>query len=158
MVETKRKPHRHKNWPRWQRRIYYVVAEPGEDIRSRVWAFVDTIFILCSIILFIAETEPYFKRKIAAKEPVWYNIFFWGDAGCVLFFTFDFCIRLVVWPGKLSFLKSVLNWLDFLAIMPFFIMIVTEHLMTQEPAEGQDEENLAKGQFVALKVSGLIWK
>jgi len=154
---VKRKPRRYKNWPKWQRKIYYVVAEPGEDVRSRVWALIDTLFILCSIILFIAETEPYFKHKIAEKYSVWYHIFFWGDAACVVFFSFDFLLRLVVWPGKMNFVKSFLNWLDFLAILPFFIMIITEYLMTAEPlvtenGEASDEENLAKGQFVALKV------
>ncbi|KAL5261767.1 hypothetical protein ACHWQZ_G007462 [Mnemiopsis leidyi] len=152
---AKRKPPRHKNWPRWQRKIYYVVAEPGEDIRSRIWAFVDTFFILCSIILFIAETEPYFKERIAIKTSTWYYVFFWGDAGCVMFFSADFLIRLVVWPGKLSFLKSVLNWLDFLAILPFFIMIITEYMIGADPTAESSADG-SKGQFVALKVLRLM--
>ncbi|XP_063693935.1 potassium voltage-gated channel subfamily A member 2-like isoform X7 [Bolinopsis microptera] len=152
---AKRKPPRHKGWPRWQRKIYYVVAEPGEDIRSRIWAFVDTFFILCSIILFIAETEPYFKERIAEKNSTWYYVFFWGDAGCVLFFSADFLIRLVVWPGKLGFVKSVLNWLDFLAILPFFIMIITEYMISGDP-NNPDAADGSKGQFVALKVLRLM--
>ena len=132
-----------------------MVAEPGEDIRSRIWAFVDTFFILCSIILFIAETEPYFKERIADKTSTWYYVFFWGDAGCVMFFSADFLIRLVVWPGKLSFIKSVLNWLDFLAILPFFIMIITEYMIGADP-NASDTTDGSKGQFVALKVRNII--
>lgn len=63
-----------------------------------------------------------------------------------------------MWPGKLSFVKSVLNWLDFLAILPFFIMIITEYLMSTDVAP-EDEvagADAGKGQFVALKVSYLL--
>ena len=115
----------------------------------------DTFFILCSIILFIAETEPYFKERIAIKTSTWYYVFFWGDAGCVMFFSADFLIRLVVWPGKLSFLKSVLNWLDFLAILPFFIMIITEYMIGADPTAESSADG-SKGQFVALKVRQFI--
>ena len=145
---------RFRSWPKWQRKIYYVVAEPGQDTLSRVWAFLDTFFIMCSIILFVAETEPYFKEKLAKKASFVYKFFFWGDAVCVIFFTFDFSLRLIVWPGKANFLKSVLNWLDFLAILPFFIMIITDYILTKAPLpEGELE---AKGSFVALKVLRLM--
>ena len=70
-----------------------------------------------------------------------------------MFFSADFLIRLVVWPGKFSFLKSVLNWLDFLAILPFFIMIITEYMIGADPtAAGESSADGSKGQFVALKV------
>lgn len=69
-----------------------------------------------------------------------------------MFFSADFLIRLVVWPGKLSFVKSVLNWLDFLAILPFFIMIITEYMIGTDASAVQAESG-SKGQFVALKVS-----
>lgn len=157
-VATAKKKPRRTNWPRWQRRIYYIVAEPGEDFRSRAWACIDTFFILCSIILFIAETEPYFKDRIIKQDSVWHHIFFWGDAACVIFFLFDFIVRFVVWPGKMNFVKSVLNWLDFLAILPFFIQLITENLVAKESTsiilEGDpaDNQDVGKGQFVALKV------
>ena len=134
------------------------MAEPGEDFRSRAWACIDTFFILCSIVLFIAETEPYFKDRIVKEDSAWHHVFFWGDAACVIFFLFDFVVRFVVWPGKCNFVKSVLNWLDFLAILPFFIQLITENLVSNDSAviildvESEDDVDVGKGQFVALKV------
>ena len=60
-----------------------------------------------------------------------------------------------MWPGKANFLKSFLNWLDFLAIMPFFIMLLTDYILEQpaiDPTAELDPEAGGKGSFVALKV------
>lgn len=58
-----------------------------------------------------------------------------------------------MWPGKANFLKSFLNWLDFLAIMPFFIMLLTEYILEQPTIDPDvDVEAGGKGSFVALKV------
>ena len=146
-----------KNWPEWQRNIYYVVAEPGDDLKSKVWAVLDTFFIMCSIVFFIAETEPYFKHKLKDTESTWYSVFFWGDSICVTFFLFDFIVRMLVWPNKADFFKSILNWLDFLAILPFFVMITTNYLTENPAAEDRDQaETVDKGQIVALKVLRLM--
>lgn len=143
-----------KNWPEWQQKIYYVVAEPSDDIRSRVWAVMDTLFILCSIVLFIAETEPFFRDQLEDTNSTWYNIFFWGDSMCVTFFLFDFIIRMFVWPNKADFFKSLLNWLDFLAILPFFVMITTNYVAPADDA--QADQSADKGTIVALKVLRLM--
>ena len=160
-----------KNWPDWQRKIYYVVAEPGDDLKSKVWAVLDTLFILCSIVFFVAETEPYFKETLTHTESLTYAIFFWGDSICVTFFLFDFIVRMLVWPHKPDFFKSLLNWLDFLAILPFFVMITTNYLtvnddhtadnLTQNAGNytavaAQVTEPADKGQIVALKVLRLM--
>ena len=145
-----------KNWPEWQRKIYYVVAEPGDDLKSKVWAVLDTLFIVCSIVFFIAETEPYFKDKLKDNESLWYGIFFWGDSICVTFFLFDFIIRMLVWPNKADFFKSILNWLDFLAILPFFVMIATTYMSEKSGTTTPDQETVDKGQIVALKVLRLM--
>ena len=146
----------YKDWPKWQRQIYYVVAEPGDNIKSKIWAILDTCFILCSIFLFVAETEPFFKERMQSKKSFWSQLFFWGDTACVIFFIFDFLIRFIVWPKKMDFLKSVMNWLDFLAILPFFFMIITEFVLDDSsliaPTEAPTiSSGASKSQFVALK-------
>lgn len=145
MIQTRTE----EEWPMWQRNIYYVVAEPSNGLMSKAWAIIDTFFILCSIVLFIAETQPFFKEKLTVQGSFWEAVFFWGDGVCVTFFLFDFIIRMIVWPDKARFIKSVTTWLDFLAIVPFFLMI-SLNFGTEEGVPA------GKGQFVALKVLRLM--
>ncbi|CAF1118536.1 unnamed protein product [Adineta steineri] len=49
--------------------------------------------------------------------------FFIIQAICVGFFTFEFLIRLLTTPSLLDFIKNVMNWIDILAIIPFFITL-----------------------------------
>ncbi|OQV13427.1 Potassium voltage-gated channel protein Shaker [Hypsibius exemplaris] len=42
---------------------------------------------------------------------------------CVVWFAFELTIRLVVSPNKWKFLRSVLNFIDFLAILPYFVSV-----------------------------------
>jgi len=51
------------------------------------------------------------------------------DTICVAFFTFDFLIRLFICPSFCDFLKTPLNILDFLAIMPFYLELAVGRLI-----------------------------
>lgn len=42
---------------------------------------------------------------------------------CVLWFTFEFLVRVTFSPDKLEFVKSVLNIIDFVAILPFYLEV-----------------------------------
>jgi len=72
--------------------------------------------------LFIAETDPKVEKTIEESQEV-EQIFFYLDAVCIIFFTIDLLLRLIVAPSKQNFFKRTLNWLDFAAILPFYIEI-----------------------------------
>uniref|UniRef100_A0A671T6H0 Ion transport domain-containing protein n=1 Tax=Sinocyclocheilus anshuiensis TaxID=1608454 RepID=A0A671T6H0_9TELE len=42
---------------------------------------------------------------------------------CVLWFTFEFLVRVTFSPDKLEFVKSILNIIDFVAILPFYLEV-----------------------------------
>lgn len=42
----------------------------------------------------------------------------------IVWFTLIFILRAVTCPDKLSFCKAALNWMDFLAILPFYLQLV----------------------------------
>ena len=46
----------------------------------------------------------------------------------ITWFTIDFVTRLVTCPDKREFLQSVLNWFDLLAVTPFYLELLAEHL------------------------------
>ena len=43
---------------------------------------------------------------------------------CVAYFTIELTLRFIFCPNKLCFLKNIMNWIDFIAIIPFFVDII----------------------------------
>ena len=73
---------------------------------------------MISVILFCLESLQFFQRgkpklALAVLEGI-----------CVAWFTLELLVRFIFCPEKLAFFKKVMNWIDFLAIVPFYISLV----------------------------------
>ena len=103
-------------------KLHYVLDHPDSGLLAKLWMVLDVVFIVISMTLFIAETDPKVEKIMDESEKV-RQIFFYLDAVCIIFFTIDLLLRLIVAPSKQHFFKRTLNWLDFAAILPFYIEI-----------------------------------
>ncbi|KAF5926629.1 hypothetical protein HPG69_001258 [Diceros bicornis minor] len=99
-------------------------------------AFASLFFILVSITTFCLETHEAFNIVKNKTEPVingtsvvlQYEIetdpaLTYVEGVCVVWFTFEFLIRIVFSPNKLEFIKNLLNIIDFVAILPFYLEV-----------------------------------
>ncbi|KAJ8017211.1 hypothetical protein DPEC_G00015450 [Dallia pectoralis] len=112
-------------------------------------AFASLFFILVSITTFCLETHEHFNDLRNETEnitvgnltilhtslqvvtnPVLNKV----EGVCVVWFTFEFFVRVVCCPNKLLFVKNLLNVIDFVAILPFYLEMVLTGLSSSKAA------------------------
>lgn len=104
-------------WKKYQPKVWTTFEEPYSSRLAQVIAFATLILILSSVVVFCLESMPYFKDKSSPQFQALYIT----DIICVAWFTLEFIIRLSFCPKKLQFFKKPMNWIDFGAIIPFYL-------------------------------------
>ncbi|VDK62583.1 unnamed protein product [Onchocerca ochengi] len=102
-----------------QRKLWELVEYPDSSLLARIFALLSIFVISISIISFCLETLPSMKVNPSDVRD-WSNPFFYIELFCIIWFTTELLLRFISCPNKLSFLRSALNIIDFIAIAPFF--------------------------------------
>ncbi|XP_029317444.1 voltage-gated potassium channel KCNC2 isoform X2 [Cottoperca gobio] len=125
-------------WRKWQPVIWNLFEDPYSSRAARFIAFASLFFILVSITTFCLETHEAFNTIINKTELMrnssvpdsgpQYEIetdpaLTYVEGVCVFWFTIEFLVRVTFCPVKLEFIKSVLNIIDFVAILPFYLEV-----------------------------------
>lgn len=97
------------------RKIWLLFEFPSSSFSAKCLAIFSLAIILLSIIIFCIETLPVLEDS--------FHVFFILNAVCSSWFTFEYVIRLIASPNKIKFLKGVLNILDLLSILPFYVTL-----------------------------------
>ncbi|XP_046434317.1 potassium voltage-gated channel protein Shaker isoform X6 [Neodiprion fabricii] len=133
-----------------QRKVWLLFEYPESSQAARVVAIISVFVILLSIVIFCLETLPEFKHykvfnttanvtKIEEDEvPDITDPFFLIETICIVWFTFELSVRFLACPNKLNFFRDVMNIIDIIAIIPYFITLATV------VAEEEDTLNLPK--------------
>ncbi|XP_055915570.1 potassium voltage-gated channel protein Shaker isoform X2 [Eupeodes corollae] len=133
-----------------QRKVWLLFEYPESSQAARVVAIISVFVILLSIVIFCLETLPEFKHykvfntttngtKIEEDEvPDITDPFFLIETICIVWFTFELSVRFFACPNKLNFCRDVMNVIDIIAIIPYFITLATVI------AEEEDTLNLPK--------------
>ena len=129
-----------------QRKVWQLFEYPDSSLAARILALWSILVITLSIIVFCMETMPAFRVDISDEMTTnncsenstkgcnitsvigedsdeylqpWFSL----ELGCIIWFTIEYTIRLISSPNKWHFLKSFLNIIDLLAILPYFIIL-----------------------------------
>lgn len=125
----------------WQRILWELFEFPDSNLGARILAAWSILVITVSITVFCMETMPQFgveKRRLELKamhsgncskkhftshksEDEYLQPWFSLELGCIVWFTLEYLVRFISSPNKWRFLKSFLNIVDLLAILPYFI-------------------------------------
>lgn len=124
---------------RWQRMIWELFEYPDTSIGARIVAVISVCIITISIVTFCIETLPEFRFRTVCnfnasainnetckeeeihddKAMPWFAI----ESACIVWFTFEYFMRLISSPQKLLFVRSFLNLIDVIAIIPYYITL-----------------------------------
>ncbi|EDO41337.1 predicted protein [Nematostella vectensis] len=117
--------------------IWVTFEDPNSSYFAKGLAIFALFVILLSIAVFCVETLPSLDDSMPTTsispngstithpaKNFNTNIFFILNAVCTAWFTFEYVLRFLVSPNKIEFLKSTLNILDLLSILPFYITVI----------------------------------
>ncbi|XP_053308130.1 potassium voltage-gated channel subfamily C member 1-like isoform X2 [Spea bombifrons] len=125
-------------WKRLQPKVWALFEDPYSSKAARYIAFASLFFILISITTFCLETHEAFnninnrtetntRNNITSTEIILEvetePFLTYVEGMCVIWFTFEFLIRVMFCPDKMEFIKSSLNIIDFVAILPFYLEV-----------------------------------
>ncbi|XP_030070684.1 potassium voltage-gated channel subfamily A member 5-like [Microcaecilia unicolor] len=163
----------------FQRQLWLIFEYPESSSSARGIAIVSVLVILISIITFCLETLPEFRdeselppgpppppppplgraengsRGPVAGGPVagggLTDPFFIIETTCVVWFTFELLVRFFACPSKAEFSKNIMNIIDIVAIIPYFITLGTELAERQSSSSnGQQAMSLAILRVIRL--------
>jgi len=156
-----------------QRRVWLLFEHPDSSLAARLIAIVSVAVILLSIVTFCLETLPDLKQRptqlnrnftgakstfandsrgVVDQDPPinFSDPFFVIETLCIVWFSAEFLIRFAAAPNHLAFFYDVMNIIDLLAILPYFITLGTEL------ADDGADQGRASNQAMSLAVLRVI--
>ncbi|XP_037605807.1 potassium voltage-gated channel subfamily F member 1-like [Sebastes umbrosus] len=111
-------------WQRIQMYIWRLMEKPESSLPARVIAIASFIFILVSSVVMCVGTLPDLQVEDSegnlTENPTLEVI----DTICIGWFTIEYILRFISSPNKVKFLLAFMNIIDFMAIMPFFVVLI----------------------------------
>ncbi|KAM9829982.1 potassium voltage-gated channel subfamily A member 10 [Syngnathus typhle] len=141
------------------RQFWLLMEYPESSNAARCVALVSVLVIVISIIIFCMETLPEFRDDTdivlsSTLKPVnlsdvhssaappdltlFSDPFFVIETACIGWFFFELCTRFLVCPSKREFFHNLMNIIDIISIIPYFVTVVTELVTNPEDNSGQN--------------------
>ena len=149
-IKEVKKIHLPKN--RFRRHLWATMEYPEYSVTAKVVNVLSLVIILISIIALAVETLPQYvnmvpiacqKEKDALKNSlnntngtieysqnqiyfcrVYFTTpFFIIQTVCIGFFTVELLLRMISAPSLIDYIKTIMNWIDILGIVPYYILL-----------------------------------
>lgn len=137
----------------FKQRLWNFFKEPKSSFAAKIWAIVDVVAISLAVLLFIIETMPVVQKELRNPYKKTKLIFFIAETACVIFFTVELVGRFFCCPDKKIFIKTLMNWIDFITILPYFVQLATE---SSDKGTGEKTHNSNTEALVILRVLRVV--
>ncbi|XP_039468460.1 potassium voltage-gated channel subfamily A member 10 isoform X2 [Oreochromis aureus] len=151
-----------------QRQFWLLFEYPESSSAAKSVALVSVLVIVISIFIFCLETLPEFRedndfipgvtqfingtREDANLHQTTKNLlayftdpFFIVETICIIWFCFELGVRFVVCPSKSDFFNNIMNIIDIVSIIPYFVTLGTELATTPD-----DDMNSSQNMSLAI--------
>lgn len=135
-------------WQRLRPKVWSIFDEPHSCMSAKAVAVISVFFIVVSILSFCLKTHPNLRVPVIENITVtgandvqqWtldksrtnpHQAFFFVELVCNVWFTFELLVRFIVSPSKLTFIRSPVNVIDFVATLSFYTDILTDYTLRQ---------------------------
>ncbi|XP_078497358.1 potassium voltage-gated channel subfamily A member 3-like [Lissotriton helveticus] len=149
----------------FQRQVWLLFEYPESSGPARGIAIVSVLVILISIVIFCLETLPEFRDDKEYNGPPVLSVFmgngtslavtssftdpfFVVETLCIIWFSFELLVRFFACPSKATFSRNIMNIIDIVAIIPYFITLGTE--LAERQGNGQQAMSLAILRVIRL--------
>ncbi|XP_056382645.1 potassium voltage-gated channel subfamily A member 4 [Hyla sarda] len=172
----------------FKRQVWLLFEYPESSGPARGIAIVSVLVILISIVIFCLETLPEFRDDkdnllpplgsrgdedgyggyngtVGVSESAhtaFNDPFFIVETVCIVWFSFEFAVRLFACPSKPGFFRNIMNIIDIVSILPYFITLGTElghppqqQQQQQHPLQGTGQQQQAMS-FAILRIIRLV--
>ncbi|XP_069596992.1 potassium voltage-gated channel subfamily A member 7-like [Ranitomeya imitator] len=149
----------------FMKQVWLLFEHPDSSSAARIIAIISVMVILISIVIFCLETLPEFRDERDLSLPVqpghrgnfthsfkekspFEDPFFIVETICICWFSFELSVRFIASPSKAAFFKDIMNIIDFVAIIPYFVALGTE--LARNKGVGQPAMSLAILRVIRL--------
>lgn len=112
-----------------QRKIWLLFSVPESSFSARVIALVSVIVILLSVIIPCIETMEEvseFSSDEQKNPEITNSPYSRVEMACYIWFTVELIVRFASAAQKISFLTSLMNIIDILTVLPYYLVLVLE--------------------------------
>ncbi|XP_060924114.1 potassium voltage-gated channel subfamily A member 1 [Limanda limanda] len=146
----------------FKRQIWLLFEYPESSTAARGIAVVSVLVIVISIVIFCLETLPEFRDEKEYLQPrgnstkpdhgftPFNDPFFIVETVCIIWFSFEIIVRFFACPSKTVFFKNIMNSIDIVSILPYFITLGTD--LAQHQDNGQQQAM----SFAILRIIRLV--
>ncbi|NWH74824.1 KCNG2 protein, partial [Piaya cayana] len=118
------------------RKLRDMVENPHSGIPGKIFACISISFVAITAVSLCISTMPDVREEEDRGEcsQKCYDIFVL-ETVCVAWFSFEFLLRSIQAENKCAFLKTPLNIIDILAILPFYISLIVDMVSTKNSSK-----------------------
>ncbi|MBN3295330.1 potassium voltage-gated channel subfamily G member 2 [Amia ocellicauda] len=111
----------------YMRKLRDMVENPHSGLPGKIFACLSVIFVAITAVTLCISTMPDIREEEERGEcsQRCYNIFVL-ETVCVAWFSLEFVLRFIQTQSKCVFLRTPLNIIDVMAILPYYITLIVD--------------------------------
>ncbi|KAL2097622.1 hypothetical protein ACEWY4_006829 [Coilia grayii] len=119
----------------FRKTLWDLMENPYSSLPAKAFAVFSSVFVIISIVAMTLNTVGELKKYKLYGRTYMEHV----EIASILFFTSEYFLRLFTTCNIKQFLKSALNFVDLVAVMPYFLQLVFEAFANSEDVNVQDD-------------------